>query len=207
MIYLQQMVGTALAPAAPVHVAAATPVTLPDLPPDRRRNRAAADTGLRLRGRGSGQPARPRRCERGLALPAASQLRRRSGVGNSRGPGGRCRPLRNHGVTVVGGHRRRRRRSAAASGSAGGVTAVETVGAVASFGAEVAGSSPLGPEVDGPDQGAPDTRITHPIYLRPGCSPLRTNWTFLWRQEADRTRQQFRVVIVDQDLFPWVSPR
>ena len=76
VIYPQQMAGAAAAPTGPVHIAAAAPITLPDLPPDCRRNDAAAYPGLR------------RRRRRGLALPAASHLRRRSG-----GSGG-CRGIR-----------------------------------------------------------------------------------------------------------------
>ena len=40
VIYLQQVPGTAAAPAAPVHVAATAPVPLPDLPPDCGRDAA-----------------------------------------------------------------------------------------------------------------------------------------------------------------------
>ena len=49
VIYLQQVPGAATAPAAPVHVTAATPIPLPDLPPDRSRDAAPANP--RLRGR------------------------------------------------------------------------------------------------------------------------------------------------------------
>ena len=73
VIHLHHMPGAATAPAAPVHVAAAAPVALPDLPFDRGRDGAAAHPVLR---------------RRGAVLPAALRLRRRRSCGCA-GPYGR----------------------------------------------------------------------------------------------------------------------
>ena len=141
------MAGAAKAPTGPVHVAAAPPITLPHLPPDRRWNGAAAYPGLGRRRSGSGGPDRPRRSRRGCTLRAASHFRRRSGDSGGRRGIRRGRVLRRRSCagnlrSPGGGRRRRpRRRSARRTHHPNGCAvraAVVAFGAAGSFGAEVA---------------------------------------------------------------------
>ena len=95
VIDLQQVAGAAAAPAAPVHVAAAALIALPDLPLDRGGDGAAGRARLlRLDGGGARRPRGPLLRRRGRPLRVALRLRRRSAGG-----GGRGRPFA--GATAV----------------------------------------------------------------------------------------------------------